>query len=587
MDAVGVLLMLLLLAAICWLIGKVLLFAYRTIQSLCRGPKSKLPPRQNTPSGSASITTEEEPTKAGSVSSYEQLSVDYFSAYERLRINHSDNLEWFFCQKTTMKLADYLYGEKSLQEALTYYFETCYIHLNSPKPRWIESSRGSVTSSEVTQVPHSAVARIRGIAKRLHFSNRVLHTIFITHNAKIQTTTIPLMPLSPEACWPELEIAIANDPPGYYDGNHFTHYVDQVKDLKRDNQLEQAAELLLHLTHATKSEAQLDDSAEAPWYEEQLGIVYRKMAREHRSNKDYGREAETLQRYLERFPGDTKMQDRLKELRDSQFTGGITSDKPIKTQAFVRITSPSSLQEATTRNVSQALEQEDKDPDFTTVVITAKQLSTKGKARFQLADNYEGYVEQIALHHLSQEGWEGFWGENKVWSTLMALLFWDVLFAKIDGVWEPLFGTFPSTHQDMPKDLFKPDFFPKREALITAHLNALASADLSLLLNRSYEDNYGKPCRPIENWDRFCLADLQNVIAHLPKSQLLAIMLRMLKDFSSNRSGLPDLFVWNSSGRAFVEVKGPHDQLSSGQVAWLKALKEIGEVVFILRIQKA
>ena len=395
------------------------------------------------------------------------------------------------------------------------------------------------------------------------------------------------MALPPEACWPELEVAIDKDPPGYYRGSHYTAYVDQVKALKRTGQLEQAAELLLHLTEAAKMEVQEEDSLEPLWYEEQLGIVYRELAREHRRKKDYGREAQTLQRYLERFPADTKMQDRLTQLNCRELPLSDTETKvPLEEDAQpITVGSPGFKGHGTGRN-EQALEQSGKNSEFTTIVITAKQLSIKGKARFQLSDQYEGYVEEIALHHLAQEGWEGFWGENKLWSTLMALLFWDVLFAKIDGVWEPLFGAFPSRHQDMPKDLFKPDFFLKREALITAHLNTLTSVDLCPLLSRSYETNYGKPCRPIENWDRFSLADLQNVIAHLPKSQLLAIMLRMLKDFSSNRSGLPDLFVWNSSGRAFVEVKGPHDQLSSGQIAWLNALTDIGEVVFLLRIQK-
>lgn len=139
MDALGIILILLLLAVLCWLIGKVLLFPYRAIQSFSGRHKSKLPPSQSTttPTTSIPITTETEPAKSASGGSYERLRIDYLSAYESLRINHSDAFEWIRCEIATMKLAECLYHEERWDEALTCYLEAFYIHLNSPKPDWI------------------------------------------------------------------------------------------------------------------------------------------------------------------------------------------------------------------------------------------------------------------------------------------------------------------------------------------------------------------------------------------------------------------------------------------------------------------
>ena len=82
---------------------------------------------------------------------------------------------------------------------------------------------------------------------------------------------------------------------------------------------------------------------------------------------------------------------------------------------------------------------------------------SKGKARFRTPDGFEGYVEQIALHHFQREGWQGVWGENYLWWMIMALLFWDVYFKPIEGAFEPLLLQ-AGTPQDMPKIYFSVSF---------------------------------------------------------------------------------------------------------------------------------
>jgi len=80
------------------------------------------------------------------------------------------------------------------------------------------------------------------------------------------------------------------DRPGYYKGRHFTTYVEEVKALKRKEQLEEAERLLLELVKASEAEDKVDKLGVAPWYYEQLAML-------HRKRKDYAAEVEVLERF--------------------------------------------------------------------------------------------------------------------------------------------------------------------------------------------------------------------------------------------------------------------------------------------------
>ena len=76
----------------------------------------------------------------------------------------------------------------------------------------------------------------------------------------------------------EEETANGIDRPGFVDGEHFTAYVDQVKQLKQEERHKDAIALLLKLIAATEAESRESGEASgvAPWYYEQLAIIYRK-----------------------------------------------------------------------------------------------------------------------------------------------------------------------------------------------------------------------------------------------------------------------------------------------------------------------
>jgi hypothetical protein len=73
-------------------------------------------------------------------------------------------------------------------------------------------------------------------------------------------------------------------------GRHFTEYVDDVKALRRDGNDDAAERLLLELIDVNEAEARTQGWGVAPWYYEQLAVIYHK-------RKDSVGEVAILERY--------------------------------------------------------------------------------------------------------------------------------------------------------------------------------------------------------------------------------------------------------------------------------------------------
>lgn len=99
---------------------------------------------------------------------------------------------------------------------------------------------------------------------------------------------------------------------GFVDGRHYTAYVEDVRTLKRAGELEKAIALLLRLVDATEAEAAAKRWGVAPWYYEQLAIIYAK-------TKQFDAEVKILERYAaqRKAPGagPSKLAERLAKLQ--------------------------------------------------------------------------------------------------------------------------------------------------------------------------------------------------------------------------------------------------------------------------------
>ena len=91
---------------------------------------------------------------------------------------------------------------------------------------------------------------------------------------------------------------------GFYKGRHYTDYVDKVKELKRAGEYAEAVALLLQLIDAVEQEANVEGWAVAPWYYEQLAIIYHKQ-------KVFDAEVSILERFAQVNTGDHPLLNRL------------------------------------------------------------------------------------------------------------------------------------------------------------------------------------------------------------------------------------------------------------------------------------
>ena len=226
--------------------------------------------------------------------------------------------------------------------------------------------------------------------------------------------------------------------------------------------------------------------------------------------------------------------------------------------------------------------------------VEGEKLDTKrSKARFAGRRGRTLTIEQFALEHYNELGYKGNWTENEYWWAIMALLFWDVIFARLPGVFTPEFGGFPSAMQDMPFDFFSPDFYPRRKKLIEKRIAELTQSKLFGLrkgnieaeLKSAFRRHRGKPCRPID-WARLTQIDsLIMATRVLTDQQLIQIMRRLLVNFSDNRSGLPDLFLARNGKPLFSEVKSERERVANHQTDWMLYLRDkVGVAVEICRV---
>lgn len=259
------------------------------------------------------------------------------------------------------------------------------------------------------------------------------------------------------------------------------------------------------------------------------------------------------------------------------------------------------------QNIAVRKEKKSTEKFIDYINLTADRVYTdqKGKAQYKI-DDQALFVEQVAILNYNKAGFEVIWSENNYWWHIMGLLFWDVIFAKVEGavavstgnstefvpVGSQIFTTqfeYMIKTNGMPADFFTIDFYKNRQALIKNRIRELENLDLSEEIQKNYRRLLGKYFRMIENWERYTPEELSVAVRLLPAKTVLSIIERILKDVSSNRSGLPDLLVYNGDSLFLAEVKGENDKLSTSQLEWMDYLKSLGvnvQVCFINQTDK-
>ncbi|MCM8779809.1 MAG: VRR-NUC domain-containing protein [Candidatus Omnitrophica bacterium] len=213
-----------------------------------------------------------------------------------------------------------------------------------------------------------------------------------------------------------------------------------------------------------------------------------------------------------------------------------------------------------------------------------------GKVKYIINDK-ECFVEEAAILYYENLGYKALWTEDAYWCMLLALLFWDIIFAKVKGAVSAIAGgvrveidvydnnfeqLFFQTIQinGMPADLFAPEFYPRRKELIKNRIQEILHCDIEQELKESYKNNYHKTCRLIYNWDRYTIEELLIPVKIVDKEKILKILERLIINLNENRSGLPDLIVYSDKDFFFSEVKSEKDKISEKQSDWHSFLSE-------------
>jgi len=202
------------------------------------------------------------------------------------------------------------------------------------------------------------------------------------------------------------------------------------------------------------------------------------------------------------------------------------------------------------------------------------------------ADTVACSVEELAVLHYRDQGYpNGIHKEGTTFMTLLGLLMWDIIY--LPGVPD----VFRHKYQTLPLDFRTQDFYKSRKSQIDERISLIEAwkskhfdceEQIKSVWNENYEVSGG-----CVSWDIFSSPEQAVEVAVCMGSKVLSgVIKRILCCSDFDRSGLPDLFVWNpKTGKSkIVEVKAPLDKLSSKQEVWIHALLNLGANVELCKI---
>ena len=225
--------------------------------------------------------------------------------------------------------------------------------------------------------------------------------------------------------------------------------------------------------------------------------------------------------------------------------------------------------------------------------ISAEKVESEGKGKVKYSFDGESlFAEELAIRAYQKEGYNPYWTENAYWWEVMALLFWDVIFAKVKGAvkvlsdgaeieldtdderYEQLFKQTVIEMNGMPMDFFSDDFYSRRKLIINNRIKELQNSNILEKLKISFGKNFGNNCRCIEDWNKYSLEKIVEPISKVNQNVVIEICHRLLRNFNSHRSGFPDLVINSTDEFFFAEVKSENDKISDKQAEWHNFLSE-------------
>ena len=168
-----------------------------------------------------------------------------------------------------------------------------------------------------------------------------------------------------------------------------------------------------------------------------------------------------------------------------------------------------------------------------------------------------------------------YFAENSLFTGVLGLLIWDVIFA-------PVSGAFYNPFQHRPSDFYAFDFIQKRTSEFSGIWAAISDNEDILDHVKKYWDQKQGLKNPLVHWSSLNLEIIELALSRIDYQHWLVIFDRILLDLRNNRSGFPDLILFPAQGGyQLIEVKGPGDTLQKNQQRWMQFFFEqnIGHAV--------
>lgn len=168
--------------------------------------------------------------------------------------------------------------------------------------------------------------------------------------------------------------------------------------------------------------------------------------------------------------------------------------------------------------------------------------------------------------------------ENRLPGMLFALGFWDLIFS-------PLPGAFVQPFQAGPTDLHGPSFRARRAGAIDARLADIAAERFAVEDFLEVLDREHGRVNAFWGWQE--AAQAETLLRSLPPVLRAGICDLVADEPGRAHAGFPDLVIGNGEPGccAFIEIKGPGDQLREGQRRWIEDLRRLGARAEVLEVR--
>ncbi|GEM_PF-2403956 len=242
--------------------------------------------------------------------------------------------------------------------------------------------------------------------------------------------------------------------------------------------------------------------------------------------------------------------------------------------------------------------------DYSKIELEKSSHPAGGRPRYLINGKEMSAVEAV-INHYSLKGDRAIWAENNYWWTLMTLVFWDAIFAPVEGAvrvtikgvevdLKPTDKNFPKLFEKTiaetgaPADFLTDAFYERRKKIIDDIIKELRNRNMERKLLTTFNENIGVFVATVENWARYPSQTLSVAINRMESEKLLGIMERLITNFKENRYGLPDLLVYNDSEVYFAEILDEGESLTPEQKGWHDFLaKDMGVRVEVLLVNRS